>query len=379
MVLHGGTAGTARFGDSWEWDGLRWREITSPAGPAFHTSMATGFDPLRGKCLFLGGSTATAQYTNTEWEWDGAQWSQATAMAFPVARAGGVMAYDTVRSRLVLHGGTDANGNSGQTWEHDGSTWTLATTTLLPRFGFVTMAFDATRQCCVLVGRVNGATETWEWNGSQWVQRNSGWALFGPLCSAYDTGIGKVVLGGYLTAYLQLWDWNGQVWTARPAAQGPVQLSGDSTAELLYDAVRGRITRLATYMDHFGTHPPAVVLTGQACGSPRMDVIEAPTVGESQVRLELAAPQQPTALAAFVLGFADGSMPVVPGCSLAMSSIDAVVLTVTSTIGRAGLALPLPLLPGLAGLSLNTQALVLDAVAANGLAVTDGRRLVIGQ
>jgi cysteine-rich repeat protein len=74
----------------------------------------------------------------------------------PSPRSGHVMAYDATRDRVVLFGGYDGTYRN-DTWEWDGSTWTLLSsqTSPPPRTGHA-MAYDATRGRIVLFGGDDG-------------------------------------------------------------------------------------------------------------------------------------------------------------------------------------------------------------------------------
>jgi hypothetical protein len=85
------------------------------------------------------------------------------------------MAYDVARGRVVLFGGNVDNQPTDETWEWDGSTWTLRApaTSPAPRIAHA-LAYDAVRSRVVLLGGM-GVTysahdDTWEWDVTTWVQ-----------------------------------------------------------------------------------------------------------------------------------------------------------------------------------------------------------------
>ena len=71
----------------------------------------------------------------------------------PSARDGHAMAYDVARQRVVLFGGNSLTSIFSDTWEWDGSNWTLRSPTTSPseRFGHA-MAYDVAHQRVVLFG-----------------------------------------------------------------------------------------------------------------------------------------------------------------------------------------------------------------------------------
>lgn len=117
------------------------------------------------------------------------------------------MVYDSVRGMTVLFGGYDVvSGYSlGDTWEWDGTGWVQRTAqTSPPARSMHAMAYDPARGVTVLLGGTGNyghLDDTWEWDGVDWVQRT-------PLASpsvryssamAFDGTRGVTVLfgGGY--------------------------------------------------------------------------------------------------------------------------------------------------------------------------------------
>ena len=178
LVLYGGyTVGldgrSRRFGDTWEWDGRAWREVTRE-GPAGRSGSAMVFNPVRRRSLLFGGSTGTA--TDEAWEWDGNRWRLLTrapgrrfnpsmvydaagrrVLAFggwngmrrlaemlelrdtvwrpvpsegPSPRNHSAVAYDTRRGRMLLFGGHDGDRVFGDMWAFEGLTWRELVSTL---------------------------------------------------------------------------------------------------------------------------------------------------------------------------------------------------------------------------------------------------------
>jgi hypothetical protein len=171
----------------------------------------------------FGGFNLTQFSINETWEWDGTNWSLANPTNRPTPRMFGVFSYDPVRQRCILHGGLGNGGiDLGDTWEYDGTTWTqVATNGPSPR-RTATMCFDPLRNETVLFG--GGSTgpanaETWTWNGTTWTQRNpanSPSPRF-PGAMAFDAARGKVVMFGgsdatYATNYSDTWEWDGTNW-----------------------------------------------------------------------------------------------------------------------------------------------------------------------
>src|SRR5262245_25423272 len=83
--------------------------------------------------------------------------------------------------RMTAQGGAaPANVVLGDTWEWNGEVWEQRTPTTAPaaRFGYG-LAYDSHRQVVVLFGGQTGPAfgqgvlgDTWEWNGTEWSQRD---------------------------------------------------------------------------------------------------------------------------------------------------------------------------------------------------------------
>jgi hypothetical protein len=128
------------------------------------------------------------------------------------------------------------------------------------------VAFDSRRQVTVFFGGQNQlagvlhTSETWEWNGANWIKRNSGEATARrEAAMAYDSDRGVCVLFGGGTNILQghtpfndTWEWNGSNWTLRQdnnptASDRPPPLERPM---LVYDSFRRRMI-LSGSSEHF--------------------------------------------------------------------------------------------------------------------------------
>jgi hypothetical protein len=157
------------------------------------------------------------------------------------------MAYDAARGATVLFGGHYRESGDhylGDTWEWNGSTWTLRSSSGPPSRENHALAYDAARGVTVLFGGYyyqNGNNyfgDTWEWNGITWTIRPNG----GPSpryghAMSYDGSRGITVLfGGYNGSLLgDIWESNGDTWTLR-SASGP---SPRRWHAMTYDVARG--------------------------------------------------------------------------------------------------------------------------------------------
>ena len=127
-VLFGGTDGSGGsvFGDTWEWDGASWTNLTPAVSPAARAWQSMAYDSMRGRTVLFGGYNGS-QLGDT-WEWDGSSWTQVVTAAAPPARSSGAIAYDVTSRRVVLFAGSYGWPNGlDDTWHYDGTNWYLST------------------------------------------------------------------------------------------------------------------------------------------------------------------------------------------------------------------------------------------------------------
>ena len=112
------------------------------------------------------------------WEWNGtawAEWTSSTTTIAPPARNQHAMAYDGARGRVVLLGGYgQSSGVLADTWEWDGSAWVQrAPAASPPARKDHALAYDGARGRVVLFGgrATPGCSPNVGWDGANWVQR----------------------------------------------------------------------------------------------------------------------------------------------------------------------------------------------------------------
>lgn len=188
---------------------------------------------------FLGLFAAVAAAAQTGGRW----WPVFGTVGWPGARSAHGMVFDERRTVVVVFGGkSERNLNLADTWEWDGSSWVQrATTGPGGRHGH-SMCYDAARGVTLLFGGRNGAAlkDTWAWDGASWrllaTEGPSG--RFGASL-AFDTDRGVAVMhGGRVgTRFLgDTWEWNGSSWklvaTGGPAARGDADMVYDPALKL---------------------------------------------------------------------------------------------------------------------------------------------------
>jgi hypothetical protein len=373
VVLFGGDPLFFRespFGDTWQWDGSAWSRAAPAQSPRARGGAALAYDAARGRVVLFGGTVSDTERGDDTWEWDGVAWTQQQPPAKPSARAGHALAYDAARARVILFGGFDRT-IFRDTWEWDGQTWTeRQPLTVPPPYGGHGLAYDAGRQRTVLQGT---AGDTWEWDGANWSLRSS---TGGPgprtwFALAFDSARGRTVLhGGRSDTGVLLadtWEWDGQTWQGLPAGS-----PSRDTHAMAYDAARQQLVLFGGAAS--GGRPAGVWLrttaaaatqtTGAGCAGSSPPVLVGfgrPAVGNRAFALDVvgAAANLPVA-AALALGALQLPLPgnctlwIDPGLTLGA------LAGATGGAGFATLPLPVPLARSLVGVSLESQAIVLD-------------------
>ena len=228
VVMFGGADGSSTLGDTWEWNGQAWANVTA-VGPSARYASAMVWDAARNAVVLFGGffdDGVNYAALNDLWAWDGTRWTQITPTgAAPSGRSYPSVAYDSARSRLVVFGGFDNDYVAQQDlWEFDGAAWTQINPPG-PRptwvYAFANwMTFDSARGRSVLsvVNATGDAQETWEWDGAAWARvapsPPANPPIGGPM--TYDTARQRVLM----VAPTQTWEWDGARWT-NAAGLGP--------------------------------------------------------------------------------------------------------------------------------------------------------------
>ncbi len=177
VILFGGICGDATaLGETWSWDGQRWRELHPVVSPPARAQAGMVYDPVRDQLVLFGGSRGGLPLADT-WVWDASGWSERHPTSAPPAMRSMEMAFDPVRKNVLLVGGydatTNARGGGGELfdmWSWDGSTWALVDARFARFDG--AMATDPDGTGVVLFGgRAPAlANDTSRWDGAAWAQ-----------------------------------------------------------------------------------------------------------------------------------------------------------------------------------------------------------------
>jgi hypothetical protein len=139
-VLFGGLTRTSSGSSApsaklWGWDGADWTLLhNGVGGPPPRYLAAAGFDPVRSRLVIYGGTSDKYDKWNASlgdtWEWDGEVWHEVTPTdpegdGNPPLLAGAVMTW--FNGRIHLFGGHSTGGSNGYSdlWAWDGQSWGL--------------------------------------------------------------------------------------------------------------------------------------------------------------------------------------------------------------------------------------------------------------
>lgn len=230
--------------DTWESDGTAWVLRTPVTSLPRLLNSRCVYDAARGRTVFVGADTPGGTFST--WEWDGQNWLQRPTPAALTGRLSVALAYDAARARTVMFGGLGAGGVFGtalaETWEWDGVAWVQRTLPTSPSArAAAAMAYDASRQVCVLFGGT-AVADTWEYDGVTWTQRVGAMPparSYPGLVHDRQRGVTVLFDGSGAAGYLDdVWQWDGVAWTQQLAT---VQPSSFLNPALAYSATRDRL------------------------------------------------------------------------------------------------------------------------------------------
>lgn len=362
VMFGGANPAGSKLRDTWTYLHGQWSLLAPVNQPSARAGHAMAFDPYTDSVLIFGGESDSGAKLSDMWAWDGSDWRQISAAATPSARSGHGMAWDDVRGRMVMFGGHDGNALLSDVWEWDGATWQqIAPATPewgpVPREGFASAFHPVADVFFVQGGASAGSRESdcWGWDGEDWIRFD----VAGAAPSArrghavvFDetSGAARLFGGRGSTYFADLWE---------------IDLP-----------VSSRVTSMGSGCA--GTS--GVPTLGLQAGSPP------PALGATCV-IALAGSPGPANTTVLILGlsgerWSGGALPQdlsqigMPGCRLFVSVDDA--LPMVGWPSTYPLAIPAD--PGLAGASLNAQAVIVDPGANfQGIIMSNGLRLRLGQ
>jgi hypothetical protein len=386
--------GSSNTVETWEMADLHWQQLFPAHAPHSQLDHALSMDATRRRLVCFGGAFwqgLVPILLGETWEYDGNDWQQVTPPHAPPPRLLPLMVHDPRRGRTVLFGGTTVvNALMHDTWEYDGSDWTPVATPTTPNVQGDAMVLDANRDRVVMLGESYGVGSLWSYDGADWTQTWSA-QLAAPAFPArqllHDPRAGRTFVV----------DNSGGLW--EPSSGTLVAVSGATPSTIVrswFDARRGCVRAFAPAYSGVAygrvlelREPDAAswVPYGVGCvgsnGAPTLGAGPGalPRLGSTFV-LQLGGLPGSPGLALFAFGtdlveWNGAALPValdgagLPGCAIWLAPAASVLLAHSG--GTRTVALPIPALPSLTGLVLGVQAFAFDAAAANGLgAVSNG-------
>jgi hypothetical protein len=216
IVMFGGWNGHATLNDTWEWNGQDWRSVTfGPGdcvpGPRYGHGMV--YDKARKRVVLFGGIPAERDYQNVygdTWEYDGVRWVEVTPAApGPSPRFGHGMVYDAKRRVTVM---SSCFGWCGDVWEWDGTTWgQVPTGGSLPARSTPRLIFDEARQKVLFTG---GYEQSGEWIDDLWQYETPVWNRIAPDLQPLRREYSFVVFDG--DASRAVWFGGVDIWSPEP-------------------------------------------------------------------------------------------------------------------------------------------------------------------
>lgn len=150
-------------GNTYAWDGTNWNLVSS-SGPIGRAQLAMTSDSAHSQVILFGGqhwsydavtnSLTTYIILGDTWTWNGNAWTQrALSGPSPSPVIDSALAYDNSRAVVTLFGGSNQAGvSSPETWEWNGSAWSLTPTLSSPCARQTAMAYDDSQAQLVLFG-----------------------------------------------------------------------------------------------------------------------------------------------------------------------------------------------------------------------------------
>jgi hypothetical protein len=134
VVLFGGFDGTSLLGDTWTWNGDTWTRLDLPIAPPARSNHAMA--TWRDRVVLFGGWSCAATgcgRVGDTWEFDGRGWREVSPLLSsecegPLPRSDHAMA--TLGDAVITFGGTSGDDYgyvyAADTWQWDGSSWSPA-------------------------------------------------------------------------------------------------------------------------------------------------------------------------------------------------------------------------------------------------------------
>jgi hypothetical protein len=240
-----GTAARYEYNDTWIWTGLRWARIYSESSPEPRFAMAMVYDSNRKQIVMFGGAQGTTLFGDT-WVFRGGDWTWVDTPNAPAPRRYVAAAFDPVRDRVVLYGGgLGEDPRFFDTWEFDGTTWTLIRGDG-PRVESPSLVYDAARNEVLMVGLESDEVVMYRYASSEWtrVEPETLPSCAGQASMAFREHDGRVMIYGgvcdLFTRSNKTWLWDGTDWSELQLASPTASAGPRFGYGLAYDRERSQ-------------------------------------------------------------------------------------------------------------------------------------------
>ncbi|MGK0156530.1 MAG: hypothetical protein ACI9SE_003499 [Neolewinella sp.] len=253
----------------WEWSGAGWSKRSFAVQPSASGHHRLRWLPRRHRVVLH--QPPHSQLPEQTWEYDGTSWTLLTTAHSPGVREGFDVALDVDFTRLLLFGGRDLQGLRNSTWALTNGDWQLLTTTGPTAREGHTMALDAHRGRVVMFGGKDNSgllADTYEWDGQQWTQMQP--ATSPPArreqVMSYDVARRRIVMhGGGSAPGDDTWEWDGSDWQQRITTTSWHSYSHT----MAHDFSRGETIAFGGYKGgtwrYAPTHPASFETFGSGC------------------------------------------------------------------------------------------------------------------
>jgi hypothetical protein len=226
VLLFGGLGISGYLADTWKFTRGVWTNITTSPSPLPRDGMGLAYDAADGYTLLFGGycPQCSGGHAGDTWEFSGGSWTQVTPTASPSARNSMMMTYDTKDGYILMFGGDGCAPAfcTSETWKFVGGAWTNITTTPAPLGRYVAvMKYDSSAGYVILYGGCHALSspcnlsDTWKFVSGLWTNISGSVgsmpAQAGPMLSFDPKDNIAVLLGNVYYPYTWAF-WNGK-WT----------------------------------------------------------------------------------------------------------------------------------------------------------------------
>lgn len=241
--------------DTWEWDGVDWKQLNPATSPSPRRSVASVYDEKRDVLFLFGGGYAdpTGKFSTLDdtWIWNGKDWAQVFPANHPTARMNATIYFDPVQEKIFLFGGysynpvTQENKFYDDAWAWDGENWN-AVTLQIPKIVYAgSMLFDRKYNLPLMIDNDG----IWSMADQKWFQPESLKVPIGRSESklSFDYVHQHTLLfGGYRDQdkFNDTWVFDGNQWNKVATRESPSKRTGHS---LFFDAQRKKFILYGGY------------------------------------------------------------------------------------------------------------------------------------